>query len=68
MVDLTGDQFRNDSAFLRYDKEVYIGEMDRFHLLFEEYRREEFCGIEDLSENSWERMYSLYNAILEYLE
>lgn len=68
VVDLTGDQFKNDSTFLRYDKEVYVGEIDAFHSLFEEYRRVEFCGIEDLSENCWERMYSLYNIILKYLE
>lgn len=34
IIDITGDQFRNNSTFLNYDKSVYVGEWDDFHKLF----------------------------------
>jgi len=34
IVDITGDQFRDDPGFLNYGKSVYVGEEDAFHRLF----------------------------------
>ena len=35
IIDITGDQFKYDDVFLRYDVPVYFGPMDAFHEMFE---------------------------------
>lgn len=44
IIDITGDQFKNHKRILRYEKRVYVGEMDHFHRLFE--MREPVIGYE----------------------
>ena len=34
VIDITGDQYRNKSEYLFYSKPIYVGKVDRFHLLF----------------------------------
>lgn len=68
LVDLTGDQFNNDPSVLIKAEAVYVGKMDDFHRQFKIRRKEHSCGIECLGDGCWDRMYSLYNGILEHLE
>lgn len=68
LVDLTGDQFNNDPSVLIKAEAVYVGKMDDFHRQFKIRRQEHSCGIECLGDGCWDRMYSLYNGILEHLE
>lgn len=35
IVDITGDQFKDDSSYYNYSQRVYIGKEDAFHKLFE---------------------------------
>lgn len=69
IVDLTGSQsqFRNDPVFLKYCRDTYVGVMDSFHELFEIDRVECRRGIENLGVDSWNRMYNLYDTIMEYM-
>ena len=69
IIDITGDQFRNNRTFLCYDKSVYVGEIDAFHLLFEDSDRWviESKGINSLGIRSQERLKKLYRIIMSYL-
>lgn len=67
IVDLTGSQFYYNSTLLNYDIDVYVGQMDEFHSLFEVERSFPSRGIEELSEGCWCRMYGLYEIIIRYL-
>ena len=67
IIDLTGDQFEYNPVFLNYSESVYVGPIDDFHKLFEVERRVQSCGIESLASASWNRMYQLYNTIMQYL-
>lgn len=60
IIDLTGSQFINDPVLLNYSKEVYVGSIDEFHMLFEIDNRKPSRGIEDLNERCWGRMNGLY--------
>ena len=68
IVDLTGDQFEDDPSVSIKAVSVYVGKMDAFHRQFAIKRKEHSCGIECLGEGCWDRMYSLYDAIIKYLE
>lgn len=67
VVDLTGGQFNCNPTFLSYDVDVYVGQMDEFHRMFEIERSFPSIGIESLGEGCWYRMYSLYEIIIRYL-
>ncbi len=67
IIDLTGSQFKNESVLLNYNKELYIGPVDEFHMLFEVYRKEHSRGIDGLSSSCWDRMYGLYETIFHYI-
>ena len=67
VVDLTGDQFDNDSDVKIKTIPVYVGLMDDFHNQFENLQLEHSCGIECLGSGSHERMYRLYDAIIRHL-
>lgn len=68
IVDLTGDQFEDDPSVSIKAASVYVGEMDDFHRQFEIKRQEHSCGIECLGDGCWDRMYSLYDAIIRHFE
>ena len=63
VVDLTGDQFDNDSDIKVKTIPVYVGFMGDFHKQFRDLHSEHSCGIECLGSGSHERMYRLYDAI-----
>jgi hypothetical protein len=67
VVDLTGDQFDNDTDISVKSVPVYVGKKGRFHNQFSDCQSERSCGIECLGEGSWERMYRLYDAIMKYI-
>lgn len=66
-VDLTGDQFDNDSSLPINAGSVYVGMVDDFHRQFDIIEEKHSCGIECLGDGSWDRMYGLYNAIMKYM-
>jgi len=68
IVDLTGDQFGNDSSVLIKANGVYVGKMDSFHRQFKIVRSEHSCGIECLGSGCWNRMHALYEKIIRYME
>lgn len=35
IIDITGDQFRNNRTFYNFDKQVYVGPINQFYELFE---------------------------------
>lgn len=65
LIGLTGDQFKNDPSVPIKVKAVYVGKMDVFHRQFSVKRRERSCGIECLGDGCWERMYKLYDVIVQ---
>ncbi|MGF2054165.1 hypothetical protein [Vagococcus fluvialis] len=69
IIDITGDQFKDDIIFYNYDKSVYIGKEDNFHKLFNVNNRNisENNGIESLGRNCQPRLIELYNTITKYL-
>ncbi len=69
IVDITGDQYNNDSILDVKCPAVYVGIMDDFHLQFANLGIEEnYIGIDGLGKHSHERLYSLYNTIMEYYD
>lgn len=69
IVDITGDQFSSNPAFLNYDRSVYVGEEDDFHKLFAmEYREiHEHPGLSGLESFCKHRLWNLYGKILKYV-
>ena len=68
VIDLTGDQFDSDPAIKVKVDPVYVGPMSDFHSQFENPREEHSCGIEVLGEGCHERMYGLYDKIMQHME
>jgi len=70
IVDITGDQFRNDSRFFFYKHSVYYGKDDAFHKLFDGEDREirESSGLSNLEIFAQIRLVELYKSICKYLE
>lgn len=68
IVDITGDQFINNSLYYNYSIPVYVGTGDAFHFLFEVEERNvhEFCGIENYDRMCRLRLFDLYNKIKKY--
>ena len=62
IIDITGDQFRFNPIFLNYNKPVYIGTGDDFHMLFEVEDRD-VHGNFDLDT----RQKMLYRKIVKYV-
>lgn len=67
IIDITGDQFKNEANFFYYNKPVYIGKMDAFHALFkkDEYFLHE--GIDSLGSDFHFRLKGLYKKIIKYV-
>ncbi len=68
LIDLTGDQFNNDSSVPIKTEAVYVGKMDDFHRQFEIRRQKHSCGIECLGTGCRKRMHGLYDGIRKYLK
>ncbi len=68
ILDITGDQFKYCDYLLNYDIPVYVDHMDEFHKLFKIDKIECNKGINGLGEASHQRMWDLYNTIINYLD
>ena len=68
IIDITGDQFRDNPIFLNYDKSVYIGDEDDFHRLFRVNPRniKKTNGICSLASHCQPRLYNLYDKIIKH--
>lgn len=65
IVDITGDQFRDQRTFLCYDQRIYVGKMDTFHRLFEVDPCRDIhdsVGVQGVP-----RLQGLYQTILRYI-
>lgn len=69
IIDITGDQFRNNSEFLYYDKTIYVGTKNIFHDLFRIEDRDihENRGLNSLGGMCQSRLNELYNKITKYI-
>ena len=69
IIDITGDQFKYNSALLNYDIPVYVGKEDNFHKLFEEEDRDIHIhdGISALGCGCQNRLWELYQKIIKYI-
>lgn len=69
IIDITGDQFKEDINFYYYDKPVYIGKEDDFHQLFNvnSWNISENNGIESLGIICQPRLKKLYTQIEKHL-
>ena len=65
VIDLTGSQFKYESALLNYSIEPYVGPVDSFHGMFE-VKKSQSRGIEELGYDCQERMYGLYQIVNRY--
>ncbi|MBR4575084.1 MAG: hypothetical protein IKO16_09250 [Lachnospiraceae bacterium] len=65
IVDITGDQFKNDLEYNYYDEPVYVGPIDWFHLRFEYEQSDvhEFNGINGYDESTRNTMHMLYRIM-----
>jgi len=69
IIDITGDQFKYDPDFLKYDKPVYIGGKDAFHKLFivEDRNVYENFGLKSLGDMCLPRLIELYEKITKFI-
>lgn len=69
IVDITGDQFRDDCEYDYYNHSVYVGELDEFHSLFEveDCDVRYFNGINDYATWIQASLYGIYNRIIELI-
>lgn len=69
VIDISGDQFRNDPEYGHYDASTYVGPMDAFHRLFEVENRDvyENRGIDTLGGTAIDRLWRLYRIITQRL-
>ena len=65
IVDITGDQYKNDKEFMNYGKRVYVDATDGFHALFKLIGYYQTTKINELGLASWqkERLWKLYDSI-----
>ena len=64
IIDITGDQFKNNMDFLNYDKSVYVGAEDDFYRLFKvEDNNIRDIGLDVLDSKCQQRLKVLYNKI-----
>lgn len=69
IIDITGNQFRDNPVFLNYDKLVYVGLEDEFHRLFEVEDRDihENNGLDFWGDACQPRLNDLYRRITKYI-
>ena len=70
IVDITGDQFKDDLEYGYHDVPVYVGKRNKFYRLFEVYDRDvrEFHGITDYDIGTQSRLFKLYEMIIDRIE
>ena len=69
IIDITGDQFKNNPIFLNYDKPIYIGVKDDLHSLFvvENRNVRENNGLNALGSMCQPRLNELYQKIINFI-
>ena len=68
IIDITGDQFKNNPIFLYYSEKVYVGPMNKFHELFEDVEKFPY---EDFTEGTSKiniQNKKNYEIILSYIQ
>ena len=68
IVDITGDQFKNNPLFQYFSKEVYVGPMNEFYELFEDIKKYSY---EDFTEGTSKiniQRKKNYEIILGYIQ
>lgn len=70
IIDITGDQFKNNRYLLNYNKSIHVGLEDDFHRLFEIHENQvrKNLGIDNLGHNCQPRLFKLYRTILEFID
>lgn len=69
IIDITGDQFKNDSQFFNYNKKVHIGKEERLHKLFVEKRsKEAYMDLDGISNIRRDTLNCAYRIISKYLK
>ena len=70
IIDITGDQFRNNPIFLNYNTPVYVGAGDDFHRLFEVEDRNihRSTRLDELGSMCQPRLFELYEKIIKHLK
>lgn len=70
IVDITGDQFKNDPEYDYCDKPVYVGVRRRFHRLFEVERRDihEYHGFKVYDLRTQRSLFSQYDEIVKRIK
>ena len=63
IIDITGDQFKWDNTFLRFDKPIYIGPKTDFYRLFEIRNVAESCNIHNNP-----RLADIFERLQKYLK
>ena len=69
IIDLTGDQYKDDPIMFNYDKPCYVGEENCFYKLFSKRERKSYAyyGINNYSdEKQRKRLWKLYDVILSF--
>ncbi len=69
IIDITGDQFKDNAHFFNYSRPVYIGKTDEFHKLFncETRNKRKSVPIEELYIMDSQMFSEMYNQIIKYL-
>ena len=69
VIDLTGDQYRNNPVMLNYSNPCFVGEANELHRLFEEdVQIYPYYGIDNYTdENTRRRLWGLYDIILNFM-
>lgn len=70
IIDITGDQFKDNIDFLNYSEAVFVGNTDGFHDLFRIRERREIVNIMDMDgpEDIKQRLWKLYGTICGFVE
>ena len=68
VIDITGDQFRDDSQFFNFNCAIYIGQETSFHQLFQERSSRVWLPFHKLGCMEPCRLPRIYNQIMKYVE
>lgn len=69
IIDLTGDQYKNNPIMLNYNVPCYVGKPTSLHKLFpkEEIKSYQYYGIDNYGDrNTRKRLWKLYDIILDF--
>jgi hypothetical protein len=67
IIDITGDQFKDNPLFLNYNQSVYIGAENNFYRLFDVDNIYIYEGIAAMGEGCQDRLNELYGKIIKYI-